>query len=55
MTKTRESALSESTGKKSKPKKETTIVDIWRRSGKSSAKNETDVLLESIIEKIGLN
>jgi len=32
-----------------------TVVDIWRRSGKSSARNETDALLEAIVDKIGLN
>ena len=39
---------------KSKTQKEITVVDIWRRSGKSSAKNETDALLEAIVDKIGL-
>ena len=33
---------------------EISIVDIWRRCGRSSARNETDALLEEIVNKIGL-
>lgn len=34
--------------------KELTVVDLWRRNGKSKNVNRTDAVIEAIIGKIGL-
>ncbi len=56
MTKSKTTTTGNEEGKKSSNKvtQTFTVVDIWRRSGRSSARNETDALLEALIEKTGL-